>query len=247
MSFAPGGWTIVRLATVGSTNDEAKARAAAGAPHGTVVTAAEQTAGRGRDGRSWTSPPGNLYASAIVRPGVAMRRAAELSFAAALAVGDALDLLVPMGVRIGLKWPNDVLIDRRKIAGILLEADGTGEQVDWLVIGLGVNCAHHPEGTATPATDLRTVIGTTPAPAAVLDGFLGAFAAWYERWQGAGLAALRTAWLDRAEGLGEAMQVRTARETLHGRFRGIDEAGALVLATDAGERRIAAGDVFFAR
>lgn len=246
MSLAPGGWTIVRLQTVGSTNDEAKARAAAGAAHGTVVTAAEQTAGRGRDGRVWTSPAGNLYASAILRPAVPMRRAAELSFAAALAVGEALDLLVPMGVRISFKWPNDVLVDRRKIAGILLEAEGRAEAVDWLVIGVGVNCAHHPEGTPTPATDLRTVIGTTPSPAAVLDGFLGALAAWYERWQREGMGALRPAWLERAEGLGETIRVRTARESTSGRFAGLDESGALVLAGEGGERLIAAGDVYFA-
>jgi BirA family biotin operon repressor/biotin-[acetyl-CoA-carboxylase] ligase len=247
MSAGPAqGWTIIRLAAVGSTNDEAKRRALEGAAHGTVVTAEAQTAGRGRDGRSWSSPPGNLYASLILRPTVALRDAAALSFAAALALGDGLDILVPLNTSIAFKWPNDVLVNSRKIAGILLEAEAQGAALDFLVIGLGVNCASHPEASVTAATDLRTVIGTAPAPAAVLDAFLGAFALWYERWRVDGIAPLRTAWLARAAGLGEALRVRTARETLHGRFAGLDPGGALVLETAAGERRIAAGDVYFA-
>jgi BirA family biotin operon repressor/biotin-[acetyl-CoA-carboxylase] ligase len=240
------GWTILRLGAVGSTNDEAKRRALEGAPHGTVITAEAQTAGRGRDGRSWSSPVGNVYASLILRPAVALREAAALSFAAALALGDGLDLLVPLDTAIGFKWPNDVLVNGRKIAGILLEAEAQGAALDFLVIGLGVNCASHPEGSTTPATDLKTVIGTAPAPTAVLDAFLGAFALWYERWRAGGLAPLREAWLARAAGLGETLRVRTARETLHGRFEGLDAGGALVLRTEAGERRIAAGDVYFA-
>lgn len=240
------GWTITRLGAVGSTNDEAKQRARAGAAHGTVVTALEQATGRGRDGRSWASPPGNLYASLILRPGIAVREAAALSFATALALGDGLDMLVPLNTTIAFKWPNDVLVNGGKIAGILLEAEAGGAGLDFLVIGLGVNCASHPAGTATPATDLRTVIGTAPAPTAVLDAFLGAFAAWYERWRNEGLAPLREGWLARAAGLGEELRVRTARETLHGRFAGLDPAGALLLRTADGERRIAAGDVYFA-
>lgn len=243
---AQAGWTVIRLAAVASTNDEARAQARAGAAHGTVVTAIEQTAGRGRDGRIWSSPPGNLYASLILRPAVVLRHAAALSFAAALALGDGLDLLLPLNTAVAFKWPNDVLVDRRKIAGILLEAEAAGTALEFLVVGVGVNCATHPEGTTTPATDLRTVIGTAPAPAAVLDAFLGAFATWYERWQAAGLAPLRDAWLARAAGLGEELRVHTARETLTGRFDGIDASGALVLRMAGGERRIAAGDVYFA-
>jgi BirA family biotin operon repressor/biotin-[acetyl-CoA-carboxylase] ligase len=244
------GWTITRLGAVGSTNDEAKRRAFDGAAHGTVIAAEAQTAGRGRDGRTWSSPSGNLYASLILRPAVALRDAAALSFAAALALGDGLDMLVPLNTTIAFKWPNDVLVNGCKIAGILLEAEAQGAALDFLVIGLGVNCASHPErqreGSTTPATDLKAVIGTAPAPAAVLDAFLGAFALWYERWRAGGLAPLREAWLGRAAGLGETLRVRTARETLHGRFEGLDAGGALVLRTEAGERRIAAGDVYFA-
>jgi BirA family biotin operon repressor/biotin-[acetyl-CoA-carboxylase] ligase len=243
---AHAGWTVIRLGAVGSTNDEAKHRAHDGAPHGTVVTASEQTEGRGRDGRTWSSPPGNLYASLIVRPAVALGDAAALSFAAALALGDGLDMLVPLNTVIAFKWPNDVLVNGRKIAGILLEAEARGPALEFLVIGLGVNCASHPDASTTPATDLKAVIGTAPAPAAVLDAFLAAFAAWYRRWREAGLAPLREAWLARAAGLGAELRVRTARETLHGRFAGLDAGGALVLRTDSGERRIAAGDVYFA-
>ena len=118
MPVLPDGWTLVALASVGSTNDEAARLADTGVPEGTVVWSREQTGGRGRRGRHWASPPGNLYTSTILRPACAAPRAAELGFVAALAVAD----IVPVGRPVRLKWPNDVLVDGGKIAGILLES-----------------------------------------------------------------------------------------------------------------------------
>src|SRR5262249_17451194 len=155
-----------------------------------------------------------------------LRAAAALSFAAAVALGDGLDLMVPLDTAIAFKWPNDVLVNGRKIAGILLEAEASGTALEFLVIGLGINCASHPEESTTPATSLKAVVGTAPVPEAVLDAFLGEFARWYARWREAGLAPLREAWLARAANLGETMRVRTARETLQGRFAGLDPNGA---------------------
>lgn len=138
----PDGWMLVALDSVGSTNDEAARLADGGASEGTVVWAREQQGGRGRRGRRWASPPGNLYSSTILRPNCPAPRAAELGFVAALAVGD----LVPASRAIRLKWPNDVLIDGGKIAGILLEsAIAQDGRVEHVVAGIGVNVAFAPQ------------------------------------------------------------------------------------------------------
>jgi hypothetical protein len=120
-AMIPTGWSVVTLDTVGSTNDEAMARAEAGAPEGTVIRALRQEAGRGRRGRGWDSPPGNVYSSTILRPPVPPAQAAQLSFVTALAVADMAAPLIGAGHHVAIKWPNDVLVDDAKISGILLE------------------------------------------------------------------------------------------------------------------------------
>ena len=132
----PDGWSLVALDSVGSTNDEAARLADAGAREGTVVWAREQTGGRGRRGRHWVSPVGNLYSSTVLRPDCVAQRAAELGFAAALAVSD----IVPTGREVRVKWPNDVMVDGGKVAGILLESSigqgGRVEHVGFVVVRL---------------------------------------------------------------------------------------------------------------
>src|SRR5512146_93191 len=136
----PEGFRLHRYKTLGSTNDEAKALARAGAPDGTIVWAGEQTAGRGRRGRVWRSPPGNLYVSVVLRPDATPARAAQLGFVAALGLGDALRRLAGPALNLRYKWPNDVLANGRKLAGILLESEtSTKVRVDFVVLGLGVN------------------------------------------------------------------------------------------------------------
>jgi BirA family biotin operon repressor/biotin-[acetyl-CoA-carboxylase] ligase len=223
--------TTFRLDVVDSTNREALRRIAAGAPHGTVIQARRQTEGRGRRGRPWISPPGNLYATLIVRPD----RGApigHLGFVAALAAGDALRRHAP----VRFKWPNDLMVERRKLGGILVEAtDGAA------AIGIGINIASAPEDTETPAT--RLVAAVTPD--AVLDDIVAGFDIWYRRWRDDGFEALRAAWLDHAIGLGEPIRVRLARETVAGVFGGLDADGGLLLDRTGEPRRvIAAGDVF---
>ena len=139
----PQGYALIALDEAGSTNDEAKDRAVAGAPEGTVIWARQQRAGRGRRGRAWVSPPGNLYLSVILRPACEARSVAQLSFVAALAVLDLVD--GPLPGRACCKWPNDILVDGGKVAGILLESALRAEgRVDWVVLGIGVNLASHP-------------------------------------------------------------------------------------------------------
>jgi len=213
-----------------STNDEAKRQALAGAAEGALIVARRQTAGRGRSGRVWSSPEGNLYLSLLLRPERPPAEAAQLSFVAALAVAEAVEIPTQ------LKWPNDVLAAGRKLSGILLEGfDGA------LVVGVGVNVAAAPEG----ATCLREH-GSAASCDDVLEAFCGRFLDWRGRWLAAGFAPVRTAWLARAVGLGRPATARLGRETLEGVFADLDADGALLLDLGAGRRRrIAAGEVYF--
>ena len=246
----PPFYRLHHLARTGSTNDEAKRLAAEGAADGTVIWADSQSAGRGRRGRAWQSPPGNLYVSIVLRPGLPLAQLGQVGFAAALAVAETVTTLLPTSAVVQCKWPNDVLIDGRKTAGLLLETDSLGDgTAAWLVLGVGINVASHPVDTEFPATSLAAQ-GATAEVATVLGRFAERFADWYETWRGAGFAPLRAAWLGRAAGLGGAIRVRLENRSLDGVFSGLDEDGALLL-HGAGQRageaaqRITAGDVFF--
>lgn len=244
----PSVYKLVSLETVSSTNDEAKKLAAEGeetAPDGTIIWAKEQTDGRGRRGRKWHSPPGNLYCSLILRPDVPLAKAAELSFVAALAVFDALGAVGEPGHQVHLKWPNDVLLNDCKVAGLLLEAETSGGEIpDWVILGLGVNVGVFPGDTDFPATSFRAE--QWPATEVdFLESFCRHFMVWSGKWLEDGFVPIRRNWLQRCHGLGEEIEVRLDNETVKGIFTDLDEDGALVLKTADGERRITAGDVFF--
>jgi BirA family biotin operon repressor/biotin-[acetyl-CoA-carboxylase] ligase len=232
--------------TVDSTNEEAKRLARSAAEEGTLVWALEQTAGRGRRGRAWASPPGNLYASLILRSQCPVDRAAQLGFVAALAVGDTLDATCEKPLdRLSYKWPNDVLLSDRKIAGILLESElGEGEFPKFVVVGIGINLVSSPRETEFPATSIAEQGLGAVSPRSALEGFASHFRAWTERWRKEGFAPIRAAWRARATALGESIRVRLEPATLHGRFIDIDQHGALLLETAGALRRIAAGEVF---
>ncbi|MDP6342304.1 MAG: biotin--[acetyl-CoA-carboxylase] ligase [Alphaproteobacteria bacterium] len=242
----PEFFRLHRFDQVESTNDEAKRLAGAGAPDGTLVVAGEQTAGRGRTGRQWKSPPGNLYMTLLLRPGVAAGVAAQVSFLAAVALSSAIaDLAANLAPR--HKWPNDVLLDGRKVSGILLEsAAGADGLIDWLVLGMGVNVAHHPTDLEQSVTSLRREGLTELTPDALLGTLAPHLRDWLLRWRAEGFAPLRQAWLARAFGLGEVVGVRLPNENFMGRFLDLDADGALVVGLpDGTERRIAAGEVYF--
>jgi BirA family transcriptional regulator, biotin operon repressor / biotin---[acetyl-CoA-carboxylase] ligase len=240
----PPFYRLVAFDAIDSTNEEAKRRAREGAAEGLLVWGREQLAGRGRRGRSFASPPGNLYMSVLLRPEQSAVEAAQLSFAAALAVGEAAASLLPDATRLRYKWPNDVLIDGRKLSGVLLESQASSEGgLEWLVIGMGVNLASHPEGLEFPAISLRAA-GAVVTVEAMLVAVAERFLFWYEHWRRAGFASLREPWLARAQGLGGDIRVRLQGGELFGRFAGLDEEGALLLEDAAGRRRIAAGDIF---
>jgi BirA family biotin operon repressor/biotin-[acetyl-CoA-carboxylase] ligase len=243
----PAGYRLLTFARVDSTNEIAKAEAARGAPGGTVVWAHEQSRGRGRYGRGFVSLPGNLFVSFILRPGRAARDAAQLGFVAGVALAEAVEPLCPEAA-VRLKWPNDLLLDGRKAAGILLETQAAGGGVlEWVVLGVGVNVGAYPEGLPYPATSLHAA-GGAPAVTAVvlLAGFAQRFDTWYRRWLDEGFPSVRSAWLDRAFGLGGPIAVRLADATLSGTFRGLGGDGALVLAApDGATQAIGAGEVHF--
>jgi BirA family biotin operon repressor/biotin-[acetyl-CoA-carboxylase] ligase len=238
-------YRLNRYDTIGSTNDEMRRLARDGVPPGTLVWALEQTAGRGRRGRPWASPKGNLYLSLLLRPSVPAAQAAQLGFVAALGMGDALRLLIGNMLDLRFKWPNDILANERKIAGILLESETvTNEAVAFVVIGMGVNLAVAPERTEYPATSLAAEGVSEITPEVLLQGFAHHFERWHAIWQRSGFAPIREAWLERAIGLGEPIRVRLERATLFGRFLDLDPEGALLLGDECGQRRIAAGEIF---
>ncbi len=232
----PDGWMLVALDSVGSTNDEAARLADSGAPEGTVVWAREQHGGRGRRGRSWASPPGNLYSSTILRPECPAARAAELGFVAALAVGD----LVPASRAIRLKWPNDVLVDGGKIAGILLEsAIAQDGRVEHVVAGIGINVAFAPQ-LAEMRYPGASLGGTVEA---ALEGLSRALATRLAQWRRDGFGVVREAWLAQAGPLGAEVDVRLGEGLVRGRFAGLDHEGALLLDTAEGPRKIVSGEL----
>ncbi len=236
-SFEPPGFEIRTYASLGSTNDEARRLAREGAAEGTVVTALEQTAGRGRHGRGWASPPGNLYLSLLLRPNLPPGRLGELAFLAGLAVAETVAALLPAGRAVTLKWPNDVLVDGAKTAGILIE-----QEAEAAVIGIGLNLAHCPADTPYPATTLAAAgaeTGVAAARACLLDRLAAALV----RWRGEGFAPIRSAWLARAHPLGAALSVRLPEGAITGRFAGLDPGGALLIETVDGPRRITSGEV----
>jgi len=232
---------------IDSTNEEARRRAAAGETGPLWILAHRQTAGRGRRGRAWDSPTGNLMTTLLVRPRVSPAEGARLSFVAALAVSDAIAAWLP-GAHAELKWPNDVLVSGKKIAGILLEsAAAPGGHLDWVAVGIGVNLKRHPDDTPYPATSIAAEGGEAPAPEAALVALGDAWDAWFARWAAHGFAPIRSAWLDRAKGRGERLTVRLPNESFDGVFEDLDDTGALVLRLDTGlTRKVSAGEVFFA-
>lgn len=236
---------VVAVDRVDSTNAEALRRAGAGERGPLWITAREQSAGRGRRGRNWASPEGNLHATLLLRDPAPAAAAPQLGFVAGLAVHDAAVAQAPgLAARLTLKWPNDLLCGGSKVAGILIEGEGSPLTV---AVGIGVNCRHHPDGLPYAATDLAAE-GADVGAAALLAELAEAMAERLGQWRrGAGFGAIRAAWLQRAQGVGGAVEVRRDGDGVAataGRFETIDDSGRLVLRTAHGVTTVAAGDVF---
>lgn len=237
------------LAQVDSTNAHALLQAAAGSGPAWFL-GLEQTAGRGRRARPWVSPPGNFHASLLCFPQGPLETVALRSFAVALALREALVRLTGLSRELQLKWPNDVLLNGGKLAGILLESSGKGGRIEHLVIGVGVNLIAAPDAAvlgpgALPAVSLRGETGITLDPELFLDALAPAYATWESRLERAGFAPLREEFLAHAARLGENITARTGNSVLAGRFETIDSDGHLILQTPDGQRSIPAADVYF--
>lgn len=257
MAFALGpkasaaGYRLAAYDSVGSTSSEALARAALGDEGRLWIVAREQTAGHGRRGRNWQTPAGNLAASLLIAHAKDAGASATLGFAAGLALECAIrsaagglhPLAQSAGIR--LKWPNDVLCGGAKVAGILLEGAKAPSGRNAVVIGIGVNVNHAPEGVPYPATSLARCGFRVSAE----DLFAALAEAWvdHERlWTDGGFAALRGRWLERAAGLGSPIAVKVGDEVLRGTFETIDDAGRLIVrGADGSSRQITAGEVHF--
>ena len=245
----PQDYGRVILPEIDSTNAEALRRAQEMAGP-TWVFAHRQTRGRGRRGRAWADPAGNFAASLLLRPASGPEHAALYSFVASLALFEACSALTGTPQRFSLKWPNDVLLDGGKLAGILLESSATARDGLVLVIGIGVNLAHAPEGGQLEGGALRPVaLAAETGLLMPAEAFLGElaqhFASFDRQFQQAGFAPIRTAWLQRAARLGQVITARTMRDSFTGTFETIDETGNLVLHTAQGRQAIAAADVFW--
>jgi BirA family biotin operon repressor/biotin-[acetyl-CoA-carboxylase] ligase len=215
--------------------------ARSGASEGLWLRADRQNGGRGRQGRAWVSPPGNLYASTLVRLRPTDPEAASLALVTAVALEEAVRAHIgPDGATVTIKWPNDLLVGGAKLSGILLERAG-----DAVVIGIGVNLAHHPHDLDRPATSLAA-LGTIVDPANFQETLADAFARWLGIWRGQGLAPVRARWLERAHPAGTPLTARLPDgAAVDGLFDGLDSGGALVLRlADGGRRVIHAADIF---
>ncbi len=247
MPDAPARFRIAALGSVDSTSEEARRRAAQGAADGTVIWAERQEAGRGRQGRCWDSPAGNLYCSILLRPDCTPAAAAQLAFVAGVTVAAVVAEALPLGRAVTCKWPNDVLVDGRKIAGILVESAATGgDRVAWVIVGVGLNVIWSPTAADClyPGTSLAAAGAADVDPKALLVRLLGQFANQLDAWTCGGFAPVRTAWLARAHGLGRPLTARFGESQVDGRFLDLDTDGALILEAADGRRRIVAGDVF---
>lgn len=240
---APPPWRLRCFAVLPSTQDLCRRLAEAGEPGHLAILADRQTRGRGTQGRSWSSPPGNLALSALLRPDTPVRQTGQYALLAAVALAEATARWLPPGAPLQLKWPNDLLLGGRKLAGILSEsATGCRATVDWLVIGFGVNLAQAPAVGDRPTASLAEWAAPPPADRFAAD-LLAELELWRRRWTAEGFAPVRAAWLAHAPEPGRPVSLRRATGSVTGVFAGLGEGGDLLLHTDGGLRRFGFGEI----
>jgi len=232
---------------IDSTNDEARRLVEEGVAGDFIVWSKKQLKGKGRYGRQWISPEGNLYLSILLAQPIESSLAAQLSFVTAVAAGEALSSIVGAD-RIGYKWPNDVLLNGKKLAGILLESQSVASStvLDFLVIGIGINIKNFPEGTDYPATSMQAEGAVSIINDQMLDIFMQHFCYWRKQWQERGFELIREMWLERAINRGQVITVNTPNERLSGVFETLQADGSLELKLAGGQVcKIASGEVYF--
>ncbi len=243
----PSWFDLVFLDTVGSTNDELKRRAVnEAAPEGTVVWASKQTAGKGREKRHWVSKRGNMYVSVLFRPNCFLRNAAQLGFFPVIAAFETLEHMIKKSKTLSYKWPNDLLLNSKKVGGTLLEAGTKRKTItEWVVVGFGLNLEHSPDNVRFPATSIKDELDEDIEIKEIVQLYLRNLANLYVNWQEEGFKPIRKSWLASAYGLNKPLSIMIGTSRISGLFRDLDEDGTLIVETGDGLRRIAAGDVYF--
>ena len=238
------GFNVDYFEVVGSTNDLAMERVRSGGSGSHWIVAGEQNKGRGRHGRVWTSPPGNLYASLTLMNPCSAATGFQLGFVAALSIYDAVAASGVDRSLLGLKWPNDVLANGAKLSGILIEGTLLSDGSFAVVIGCGINVSHHPSDTPYPATDLRS-LGIDTSAEIVFGSLTAAFKNWLDVYEnGTQFPKIRAAWIERSMGMNAPVEIKNNGIARRGIFSGLDENGCLLLDQDGQIVRIEAGDVF---
>jgi BirA family biotin operon repressor/biotin-[acetyl-CoA-carboxylase] ligase len=244
-SAKAASYRLIVRDSIGSTNEEAMRLGREGDAGRLWLVAREQLQGRGRRGRTWSSPPGNLYASLLLIDAAPSEHLPELGFVAGVALVRALRDILGNDARLGLKWPNDILFDGAKFSGILLESSLLSSGRTACVAGFGVNCRSHPATLPYAATDLATIGTILDAPEDVQPRLSDAMTEMLQVWaSGLGFADIRAQWLKSALGLGEPIRIALGTTNLSGVFESIDSRGRLILRQGANTRAIEAGDVF---
>ena len=245
------GRSVIRLETVGSTNEHAFGLALQGAPEGTAVLADEQTKGRGRLRRTWHSPPGrNIYTSIVLRPPFSAALAPRITLTAGVAVADCLG---QCGLKdLSLKWPNDVHVGGRKVCGILTEMKSQGGRVDFVIVGIGLNVNMRPEDfdpeIRERATSILEATGTFTSRQGLAAELYRSLEKWYKTLLAEGFSPVREWWLACAGILGKTLRTGPGEDAMQGEVLGVDEDGALLIADDRGlRRRVIAGDIVIER
>ena len=227
-----------------STSSLVKQRAEAGEAEGLAIQALRQSAGRGRQGRGWESPAGNLYISVLLRPAVPLRDAPQWSFVAAVALAETLNGLLPEASKLSLKWPNDLLLQSAKAAGILVETGiAPSHALDWICIGIGVNIMSKPNLPDRPTACLAEYSAAPPAPEALAQSLLVSLAHWHDFRLQQGFAPIREAWLRHAPAMGAPISLKRDGALLEGAFAGLSPEGGLLLAKGREVQLILAGEI----
>ena len=241
---------LLSFDTLDSTNEEAKRLARGGGSHGAVIWARSQTQGRGRMGRDWVSTEGNLFVSLLLQPEKPLAEIAQLSFVAGVAAIESLEGVLPQGNRLQCKWPNDIILNDKKLGGILLEsfptenANNTKER-PWVVVGVGINIDAAPKATEFPATCLKDAGVELVSAKIILSRFIHHFIDTYNTWNTKGFTPIRKKLTHVAWGLDQRITARLPDATLSGICQGLDPSGSLQLKLDNGKKHlIHAGDVF---
>lgn len=240
-------YQLLHLEEVDSTNEYAKGLAEAQTPDPHWIYADIQTAGRGRRGRAWVSPKGNLMTTLYLPHEIPSTRGGEIAFVAGLATQSCVqECLADTNHIVDIKYPNDILVNGAKISGMLLETATNNPMLKWMAIGIGINLAHYPEDIPYPATSIAALTGKAPKPKDVLERLAFYFAQYFMQWQSSGVAPILEMWRTHAHHIGKEIEVRLHNQTLSGIFEAIDDSGTLILRQNNGTiEHINTGDIFF--